>query len=171
MHYCHYVCIVHKENRPESEECTTCIETCLVEEEKTYRHIAGYDKLVESAREKNVGCLKCLYLDVSHCRNRPLHYSMNTNLKHNRIYTTTEVMCGFPHRLENQFPASPEGVEECRKNLLEKATPVSHSDCLPETLELRASSSLLRIQPPTPRISVTIAAFSTTKKHLKLMTV
>ena len=96
---------------------------------KSYYHIAGYDASVESAREKNIGCLKCH--DVSRCGNCSLHCSMNKKVHREDMYLTTWVMCNFPHRLENKFSATPEGVEKCREILMEEYTDVSHSTCLP----------------------------------------
>ena len=141
IHYCHYDCVARYKYEPMSDQCDSCIVTCLEKRKAKYQHIAGYDASVESARKKNQVCLLCGRLHVSHCRDCSLHCSMNK--KDDHLYVTTWMMCNFPERLENKFPASQEGITRCRDRLFDNFKAVSqravfptyasrkHLNCLP----------------------------------------
>ena len=127
MHFCHYNCIVLYRSKPLSKQCNACIKACLDSGKTTY-HTLGDDASLKSAQEKNIECAECHDFDVSCYRDCSVQCSMDKKDRHMSI--TTWIMCNFPQRLENKFPATQEGIKECRKRLSALAKAVSHSDCV-----------------------------------------
>ena len=75
MHYCHYQCIFHSGQKPESSDCISCITACLGRGKTVFRN--DYDRSLKSALEKNTHCVHCHAFDVSHYRNCSFHSSMD----------------------------------------------------------------------------------------------